>query len=74
MEFNQILVPAYGRDYASREALFRDLLAGRDFRCEPSGSYADIRDLRRLGITKVWIRYNKLRAKAEFDIPREGAK
>lgn len=68
-EFNQTLVPAYGRDYKSYLAVLQDLVVGKDFLCELSGGYIAIGDMHRLGITKVWIRYNKLRMKAAFDVP-----
>jgi hypothetical protein len=38
------LVPAYGRDYKSREALLADWRAGKDFR-EPDGRHVNSQDV-----------------------------
>ena len=40
-----ILVPAYGRAYATREAMLADWRAGKDFRIVGHGQYCSIRDL-----------------------------
>ena len=40
-----ILLPAYGRTYATREAMLKDWQAGKDFRLFPQGCYTSIRDV-----------------------------
>lgn len=54
------LVPAYERDYKSKAAVMADLLAGKDFRCEPQGCYGNLHDFQP-GM-QLEIRYNKLRS------------
>lgn len=59
------LVPAYGRDYTTVEALKRDWESGKDFRiatvASPDcGRYTSIRDLKKLPGNHVKLRYNQL--------------
>lgn len=65
--FPQTLVPAYGRDYKSSKEVKADLLAGKDFRAEPSGQMCSIRDLP-VGV-KVLVRYRGLRQVMVFEVP-----
>jgi hypothetical protein len=59
----QSAVPAYGRDYKSKAAVLADWEAGRDFRCEPQGSYINkygkpadmILNVRYSKLTKVMV-------------------
>jgi hypothetical protein len=51
-------VPAYGRDYKSKEAVLADWKAGKDFRSDLG--YLSIRDAESLP-NQVWIRYDNLR-------------
>ena len=69
--FPQTLVPAYGRDYKSSKEVKADLLAGKDFRAEPSGQMCSIRDLP--AGTEVIIRYRSLRQVMVFKVPAAGA-
>lgn len=54
------LVPAYGRDYKSKEALVADWNEGKDFRIA-GGPYIDAGSAARYGIQSVTIRYSQLR-------------
>ncbi len=59
------LVPAYGRDYQTAEALLKDWHAGKDFQiaCVVSlwnGAYASVRDLKQFPGVHVKIRYDRL--------------
>ena len=65
--FPQTLVPAYGRDYKSSKEVKADLLAGKDFRAEPSGQMCSIRDLP--AGTEVIVRYRNLRQVMMFKVP-----
>jgi len=49
------LVPAYTRDYKSKQDVLADWKAGKDFRIATTGQYCSIRD----NIPDVWIRYQK---------------
>jgi hypothetical protein len=62
------LLPAYGRDYKSKEALVKDWEAGKDFKIATAnhknhGAYTSIRDLKDFPGKQVKIRYNR---KTEF--------
>jgi len=57
------LVPAYGRDYESLEALRKDWDAGKDFRTS-GGPYCSTRDF--AAGTLIEVRYSKLRKTGEF--------
>lgn len=55
--------PAYGRDYRSKKATLEDFNANRDFKVESinspyCGKYCNRRDLERLGVKTVEIRYS----------------
>lgn len=57
----QVVVPAYGRDYKSYDALMSDMAKGLDFRLEPQGQYFSIRDIDLIaadGTTHIEFRYN----------------
>ena len=51
-------VPAYGRDYKSKDAVLKDWNDGKDFRDSMSGRYLSSRDDVQ---AQVWVRYDKLR-------------
>lgn len=58
------IIPAYGRDYKSKEAAEKDFLDGKDFTvadisCPWDGKYCSIRDLK-TDYDQVKIRYDKL--------------
>lgn len=57
------VVPAYGRDYASKEAAIEDWEAGKDFLAQnyQSGGYINKAGAQEYGIVEVTIRYAKLR-------------
>ena len=57
-----ILMPAYGRSYATVEAALVDWKAGNDFRIFGNGSYCSIRDLASMAdsFTTVYIRLMNL--------------
>lgn len=42
------LIPAYGRKYATVEALLKDWQEGKDFRIGSGGPYCSVRDLDQL--------------------------
>ena len=54
-------IPAYGRDYKTKQAVLADWNGGKDFLIAGihpnAGQYFSIRD----SLTGVWIRYNKLK-------------
>jgi len=56
------LVPAYGRDYKTKEEVEKDWKAGKDFQCV-NGQYCSIRDFPG---QKVSIRFNKKTEKDFF--------
>jgi hypothetical protein len=51
-------VPAYGRDYKSKEAVVADWLAGKDFKSDLG--YLSVRDINDIP-AQIWVRYDKLR-------------
>lgn len=55
------LVPAYGRDYSSRDAVERAFNEDRDFVDTASGKPINRPQIKELGIVEVWVRYAKLR-------------
>ena len=52
------IMPAFGRDYKTLQEFERDLRKGLDFKC-PSGQYCSIRDLEKLKLKEIAVRYNK---------------
>lgn len=48
MRNGTLLMPAYGRTYASNDAMREDWENGKDFRLYGSGQYCSIRDLDKL--------------------------
>ncbi len=56
------LIPAYGRDYASKAAVIADWNAGKDFESVGygSGGYVNLAQARELRIVEVNIRYKRL--------------
>lgn len=61
------LIPAYGRDYTTLEAVTRDFNEGKDFRV-PQGAYANKEDLKAMGHTSVQIRYDRQRKVVSFTL------
>jgi hypothetical protein len=53
------LIPAYGRDYTSAEAVKADYAADKDFALNPAGPYTNRADLIRLGVKTVTIYYDR---------------
>ena len=67
------IVPAYGRDYMSKQAFVKDLKANKDFRIldvshRYNGKYVTLDELKGAGETQVKIRYNKLQRQAVVDL------
>lgn len=62
------LIPAYGRDYASKKAVLEDWIAGKDFEISNPGSrtYINRTDAENAGIFKVNIRYKNRTKVAAF--------
>ena len=54
----QSAVPAYGRDYKSKKAVLADWEAGKDFQCQPQGSYIN-KDDKPANMT-LNVRYDRL--------------
>jgi len=54
------LIPAYGRDYTTLEAVKKDFDDGKDFR-HPQGAYTNKEDLKAMGHKSVQIRYDRQR-------------
>ena len=52
------LTPAYGRDFKDVAQFKRVLLSGADV-TTANGEYCSIRDLRRMGITSIQVRFGK---------------
>ncbi len=52
------LTPAYGKDYESIAQARYDLFEGKDFKTA-NGQYCSIRDLRRLGMKTVQVRFHR---------------
>lgn len=65
---NFVLVPAYGRDYKSKKDVNRSFAEGKDWQCQPQGSYVGLEELRRMGETTVQVRYGKLQKVAILDV------
>ncbi len=57
------LVPAYGRDYTSKEQVLAAWNCFRDFVDIDTMRYVNKEDVERLDIHSVWVRYNHLRLK-----------
>lgn len=69
------ITPARGRDYKSRMALVRDLVADKDFTVADmssqwNGKPCNLSDLRAAGVTLVTARYNELRKVTTIDISK----
>lgn len=43
-----VIVPAYGRDYKTREDVLKDWNDGKDFKIRETGQYVSIRDAKAL--------------------------
>ena len=52
------IVAAHGRDYESLEAFKKDLLGGLCFKAS-NGKYCSIRDLKRMRLTTIQVRFNR---------------
>jgi hypothetical protein len=50
-----VLLPAYGRQYASKHTAINDWRSGKDFKIATNGKYCSIRDLDLLNASSVWI-------------------
>ena len=66
------VIPAYGRDYGSVEAITKDWLAGKDFMiadvsCQWNGSYVNRGDAETYGIAEVRVRYAKKTKQTTLD-------
>ena len=64
------LIPAYGRDYRSKDAAIADLMAGKDFET-PFGRYINLEQLRELGLKEVEVRYWKMMRCTVVNIEKE---
>jgi hypothetical protein len=67
------LIPAYGRDYASRKEIQKDFDDDMDFMIADisnpyDGRYVNKQQVVQLGIKSVMIRYNKLRKVAAIAV------
>jgi hypothetical protein len=67
------VVPAYGRDYTSKQKVKADLVAGKDFRIldisqEHNGRYTSLSELKRLQYTQVRVRYSNSTKVVIFDV------
>jgi hypothetical protein len=51
-------IPAYGRDYKSKDAVLADWKAGKDF--HSNFGYISIRDAESVP-AQIWVRYDNLR-------------
>ena len=60
------LTPAYGRDYRTKGDVIVDFEHNKDFRVD--GTYTNKEDLLKLGITRVTMRYAKLRKAFELEV------
>lgn len=65
------LIPAYGRDYRSKQAVLNDFKSGKDFliadiSSKYDGKYCSIRDFDKS--ESISIRYSKLTKKIQFKI------
>ena len=61
---NLTLIPAYGRNYKTREEIIKAWEEGKDFKIatvahKDCGRYTSVRDLKEFPGTYVKIRYNK---------------
>jgi hypothetical protein len=66
--FELTIVPAYGRTYNSKAAIWADWLAGKDFQIASygadSGRYINREDAERSGLACLLVRYGKELAKS----------
>ncbi len=54
------LVPAYGVDYKSKKEVLAALDAGKDFQCEPHGSYINLKGCEEAKFKNISVRYKRL--------------
>jgi len=67
--FELLVVPAYGRNYNSKAAIWADWCAGKDFQIVPEGSYINKEDADRSSLACIIVRYGKeLRKRAEINL------
>ena len=71
------VVPAYGRDYASKRAIEDDWRAGKNFILTDishpyDGKPVNREDARRAGETQVQVRYGRLRRVCVIDVDAGG--
>jgi hypothetical protein len=66
--FELTIVPAYGRTYNSKAAIWSDWLAGKDFQIASvgadTGRYINREDAERSGLACLLVRYGKALAKS----------
>ncbi len=64
------VIPAYGRDYASKEEVLADWNADKDFESQNYGAsgYINKSGAKEYGIVEVTIRYAKLRRLAKVEV------
>jgi len=51
---------AYGRDYRNKREIIDDLNSGKDFYCEPMGTYINLEGILREGFDTLNVRFHKL--------------
>jgi len=68
MMFQPTLVPAYGADYKSKKEVIAALDAGKDFLCEPHGSYINLAGIVEAKLCNVTVRYKRLSQCMVFNI------
>lgn len=50
-----VIMPAYGRQYATRHEAIQDWRSGKDFRIVPNGPYCSVRDRKQMCASSIWI-------------------
>ena len=66
------LMPAYGRDYKSKQEVLADWNAGKDFRIATASGYINKEDAIKGSVKEVNIRYRGLRQVAVIKQNRNG--
>ena len=57
--FELTVVPAYGRNYNSKAAIWADWCANKDFQVVPQGCYINKEDADRSSLACIAVRYGK---------------
>jgi hypothetical protein len=66
--FQPTLSPAFGVDYKSKKEVIAALEAGKDFLCNPHGSYINLEGVAQASMKNVSVRYKKMGSVFIFNV------